>query len=58
MEAACNGHLEVVKQLLEAGANKDKQTKVRPRGLRARSGRAGRETAFVRCAFLRAFACG
>jgi len=36
MNAAYEGHLEVVKQLLEAGADKDVQNKVRPRGLRAR----------------------
>ena len=34
--AASNGHLEVVKQLLEAGADKDVQNKVRSRRLRAR----------------------
>ena len=40
MKAAYKGHLEVVKQLLEAGADKDVQDKVQPRGLRAR--RVGR----------------
>jgi len=36
IKAAFEGHLEVVKQLLEAGADKDVQNKVRPWGLRAR----------------------
>ena len=43
--AASNGHLEVVKQLLEAGADKDVQNKVQPRGLRARL-RAWRRSAW------------
>ena len=41
MEAASNGHLEVVKQLLEAGANTDKQDNVRPQGTAGAAARQG-----------------
>jgi len=42
MWAAENGHVEVVKQLLEAGADTDLKDDVRPSGLRAQGQRARR----------------